>query len=319
MRKIYTIQQKIGIAIIGLLCILWLLFTFIFVKTVHPDIKHRILVSSIAVSSVAFMFLLGIVYLYHKRPLLKFHSFSNKAKIGYSLLYLFFSVSFLLCIEYLLYQKDKESFSIEQEYIDKYIQDRAKNLHIELEAYQRYESVYEKLASNICTTKKYDYSKTNNKIYIFIGGDTLVLHLHRRPAMAPKTSFRHKKDGIDYYNIRSIGISIPNEPYDLSHPSSCSALNNMKQKGYIQGANLVSLIRKKAQFYNQRCVIYEEMLLNNQIISFSAFLTYNLFNSSSIAKGTNVAIRLLILLQTILTTFISGYIYKTIYRVMDRE
>ena len=38
-----------------------------------------------------------------------------------------------------------------------------------------------------------------------------------------------------------------------------------------------------------------------------------------IAKGTNVIIRILVSLQTIIIAFLSGYIFNTMYKIMDEE
>ena len=93
----------------------------------------------------------------------------------------------------------------------------------------------------------------------------------------------------------------------------------MKLNGYIQGDDLARLIHEKGQFYNQRCIKFEKLLADNQEISFPAFLIYHFFNYSSISNGTNVMIRILVLLQTIIITFLSGYIFKTLYKIMDGE
>lgn len=319
MKNIFTPERKIGIAIIALFTILWIILVFILFDTAHPNIKHRILVSGMATGSLAFVSLLCIRFLYKKKPLFTFGSLCSRSKLCYSIKYLVLSVFFIGCIEYLIYQTDKEQFSIEQEYLDKSLQDRADNIAAELEIYQHYENKYEQLLSRVLSENDYDCLKINNKIITLVDGDTLIIHLHRVSPMTPRSSIYHKKEDIDYYRARSIGISIPGESYNLSHPSSQKALNSMKLNGYIQGANLAELIHKKELFYNQRRIKHEELLANNQIITFWAFLIYNFFNYSSIAKGTNIIIRILVLLQTIIITFLSGYIYKTLYKMMDGE
>lgn len=63
--------------------------------------------------------------------------------------------------------------------------------------------------------------------------------------MTPKMFPPHKKDEINYYGAHFIGVSTLDESYNLLHPSSRSALNNMKHTGYIEGVDLVELIHKK--------------------------------------------------------------------------
>lgn len=38
-----------------------------------------------------------------------------------------------------------------------------------------------------------------------------------------------------------------------------------------------------------------------------------------IVKGINVIIQILVLLQTIIIAFLSGYIFNTMYKIMDEE
>ena len=319
MKNVFSSERKIGIVLMSVFAIFWIISVCILVNAAYPDIKHRILVSVIAIGSLAFISLLGIGFLYNRTPLSKFGSLSSNSKLYYSIIYLFLSVFCIWCIEYLIYQTNKEQFSIEQRYLDKSIQDRAESITAELGIYQHFENIYKQLASGISPTKNYDYLNVNHKIYTIVGSDTLIIHLHRMSPMTPKMAPPHKKDEIDYCGVRSIGISTLNEPYNLSHPSSRNALTCMKLNGYIQGDDLARLIHEKGQFYNQRCIKFEKLLADNQEISFPAFLIYHFFNYSSISNGTNVMIRILVLLQTIIITFLSGYIFKTLYKIMDGE
>ncbi len=312
-------ERRIGMVIMIIFTLFWIISVCILANIAHPEIKHRIFVSGITIGCVAFMLLLGLRFLHHKAPLFRFSSLCNSSKLFYSIIYLGLSVVLIGCIEYLIYQYDKDQFSIEQRYLDKSTQDRIESITAELEIYQYYRNKYEQLASTVSPTKDYDCQKVNNRIITLIDGDTLIIHLHRTSPVTPKSHIRHKKDEIDYYGVRSIGIFTPDESYNLLHPSSRKALNSMKLNGYIQGTDLVELINEKKQFYNQHCVKYKELLAGNQVITFRAFLIYSFFNYSSIANGTNVIIWILVLLQTIIITFLSGYIYKTLYKIMDGE
>lgn len=320
MKNQHTTDRKFGGFIIGIFTLLWIFLTLVLIETAYPDIKYRIVISGIVIGFIALIFLLCIIYLCRKAPLSKFHLFHNKSKVVYSVLYLFLTVGFLWCIEYLFYQKNKDLFSIDQEYLDKSTLNRTMKIQAELEIYQHFRSTYEKLASTTLPTKNYNYLKTNNKIYSIIEGDTLFIHLNRTLTSPSIHSINHRKDTIDYYGVSSIGISTSNEPHTQMLPSSRKVLEHMKQNGNIHGSDLIELMNQKAQLYNQRCIRHEVMILSNtQTISFPAFITYNLFNYSSIAKVTNIIIRTLILLQTILITFISGYIYKTLYSILDKK
>lgn len=101
MTKLYTKEQKIGAVIMALFAISGVIYVCLLVLTAHPDIKYHILVSGISTCIVAFILLLGIVYLCYTAPASRFHSFCSKLKLVYSILYLFSTVGFLWSIEYL--------------------------------------------------------------------------------------------------------------------------------------------------------------------------------------------------------------------------
>ena len=70
--------------------IFWIISVCILVNAEYPDIKHRILVSVIAIGSLAFISLLGIGFLYNRTPLSKFGSLSSNSKLYYSIIYIYF-------------------------------------------------------------------------------------------------------------------------------------------------------------------------------------------------------------------------------------
>lgn len=193
MKNIFSSERRIGIILMAVFALLWIVSVCILVNIECPDIKHRILVSGIVIGGLVFISLLSIGFLYNKVPLSKFGSLCNKSKLYYSTIYLFLSVFCIWCIEYLIYQTNKEQFSIEQRYLDKSIQDRTESLTAELEIYQHFENIYKQLASGISPTKNYDYLKVNHKIYTIVGSDTLIIHLHRMSSMTPQRYHPHKK------------------------------------------------------------------------------------------------------------------------------
>ena len=311
-------DRKTGIFFISLFALLWIISVVVMVNSAYPDVKHRLLTSGIIIGILAFAILCVLVFICHKAPLSKFKERCNSSKIGYSIMYLILSVGFIWCIEYLIYQKNREQFAIEQEYIDKSLLERANTINTELNYYQTLDSIYTEIAGKILS-EEYQVIKLKDKIYLPIESDTLILHLHKINPMVPRTIPNRNKDDIDYYGVRSIGVSLPGESYNLSHPSSREILNQVKQKGMVRGDNLEELINQKITFYHQRCSNLEELLTNDDAISFISFLWYNIFNYSSIANSTSCIVVLLVLFQTILITLISGYIYSTIYKILDGE
>lgn len=311
-------NRQTGILFISLFALLWIISVVVMVNSAYPHIKYRLLTSGIMTGILAFVILCGLIFICHKAPLSKFKNRSNSSKIEYSIMYLIFSVGFIWCIEYLIYQKNRDQFVIEQEFIDTSMRDKADNINTELEYYQTFDSIYTKIACNILQ-EEYQIVKMKDKIYLPIESDTLILHLNKINSMVPRTMPNRDKDNIDYYGIRSIGVSVPGESYNLSHPSSREILNQIKHNGIVQGDNLEELINQKITFYHQRCSNLEVLLTTEDTISFISFLWYNIFNYSFIAKSTSFIVLLLVLIQTILITLISGYIYSTIYKILDGE
>ena len=303
-------------AIIALFIILWMIGVCVLVNSSYQDLKYRILFSSIAIGVLALVLLLGLICLSYKVPLRRFYLLNNKSKIGYSVLYLVLAVGFICCIEYMYYQKNKESFSIEQEYLHKTIQDRKQDVQAELEQIQYFEKRYSRFEALISVVEDYDCLKIGSRVCIFIGVDTLIIHLNKTSMTPPMN--HHIKDKIDYHGVRSVGLSVPGEPYNLSHPSSRRTLEYMRQNGSVRGSDLVDLVKEKELFYNQRSDRYGKILLDNQSISFFKFLVYNLFNYTSIANN-NILVKILVLIQTMLIAFVSGYIYKTLYKMLDGD
>lgn len=85
-------------------------------------------------------------------------------------------------------------------------------------------------------------------------------------------------------------------------------------------ANLLQqLIKDKIKFYSKRVTSYNKVLNNELTISFCDFIIYNIFNPSITGNKTHIFIRLLFLLQAIVVTFFSGYIYQTLYKILDGE
>ena len=267
---------------------------------------------------LGFVILCVLVFIWNKAPLSKFKERSNSSKILYSIMYLILSVGFIWCIEYLIYQKNRDLFVIEQEYINKSMLDRSNYINTELEYYQTFETIYKQIACNILL-KEYQIIKLKDKIYLPIESDTLILHLNKLNSMAPRSIPHRNKEDMDYYGVRTIGVSLPNESYNISHPSSREILNQVKQNGIVRGDKLKELISQKITFYHQRCNNLKILLINEDTISFISFLCYNIFNYSFIAKSTSFIVLSLVLIQTILITLISGYIYSTIYKILDGE
>ena len=110
-----------------------------------------------------------------------------------------------------------------------------------------------------------------------------------------------------------------NELYNISHPSSKTILEAIKCNDSISGSNFCQLVKEKIEFYENKINSYNTILSSELTISFWDFIIYNIFNPSITGNKTHILIRLIFLLQAIIITFISGYIYQTLYKILDGD
>jgi hypothetical protein len=85
------------------------------------------------------------------------------------------------------------------------------------------------------------------------------------------------------------------------------------------GKNIKTLIEQKVQYYKNRKDRFCQILEKDSRISFWDFLIICLLDQDAIDGKANIVIRLLLLIQTIIITFLSGYIYQIIYKILDGE
>lgn len=263
--------------------------------------------------------LVCLIRLHLKTPLSYFQSLSAKLKLGYCIRYLCFSMCFLLSIEYLFYLKDKTCYIIEKEFLEKATQYQLNGISTNLEVYRDLKYRYKKLYGGISLSQNYGYQRIGKRIYTIINNDTVVFHLHRLNSFHPYSHFHNRGKNGDFKGVRSIGISVSYESETFLHPSSRDLLKCIKNNDSIQGKDLAKLVHDKIQYYDQRCIEYKKLLVNARSISFIDFLFYSLLHTGLIAKTTYGMVKFLVLFQTLLFTFISGYMYKILYRILDGE
>ena len=79
------------------------------------------------------------------------------------------------------------------------------------------------------------------------------------------------------------------------------------------------LIEQKVQYYKNQKERFFQILDEESHISFGDFLINCLLNQGVINSKTNVTIRLLLVIQAVIITFVSGYIYQLLYKILDGE
>ena len=249
-----------------------------------------------------------------------FHSFSNWTKVIYSISYLFLSLSFLFSIEYLIYIDNKEYFNIENGFINNSLIDKVNTIHENIAYCEGYIHEYNRILRNTQSNSYIHYINSDDLFYTIICSDTIQFRLHKRPNSGVAISHGrfHKSDRL-FDGIRNVGISLNNESYNVSHPSNNAILESMKNSDSINANLLQQLIKDKIKFYSKRVTGYNKVLKNELTISFSDFIIYNIFNPSITGNKTHIFIRLIFLLQAVVITFFSGYIYQTLYKILDGE
>ena len=249
-----------------------------------------------------------------------FHSFSNRKRILYSFSYLSFSLLFLFSIEYLIYIDNKEFYNIEKKYITNSVIDKTNKLQESIAYCDSMIYEYRRVYRNIAPNSYIPYTNCDDIFYTCIGFDTIQIHLNRIPNSGTVMYYnRFNKRNRLFHGVREVGISLKNESYSVSHPSNKAILESMKRGDSINGKHLLQLVKENIQFYNNRINSYNKVLNDESTISFWDFVIYNMFNSNITGNKTHIFIRLIFLLQAIVITFFSGYIYQTLYKMLDGE
>lgn len=319
--RLFFLLNKIEIGVyivilIGLIIVLLFLYDDVF-----PAFKYSMLCLKI----LTWTFLISLLYILfvmiRKARKKHFHSFSNWTKVIYSISYLFLSLSFLFSIEYLIYIDNKEYFNIENGYINNSLIDKVNTIHENIAYCEGYIHEYNKILRNIKPYSYIHYLNSDDLFYTIICSDTIQLRLHRKvnPSGGGMIHNRFEKRKRLFEGVRGVGISLNNESYNLSHPSNNAILESMKNSDSINANLLQQLIKNKIKFYSKRVIGYNKVLKDELTISFSDFIIYNIFNPSITGNKTHIFIRLIFLLQAVVITFFSGYIYQTLYKILDGE
>ena len=91
----------------------------------------------------------------------------------------------------------------------------------------------------------------------------------------------------------------------------------MRQSDSINSDDFQILVHQKIENYQNKIHECNAILEDGLVITFGDFVIYSIFNPSITGNKTHIFIRLLFLLQAIVITFFSGYIYQTLYKILD--
>lgn len=208
---------------------------------------------------------------------------------------------------------------IDRDVLEYSIQDDIDNINDHISVYEQYECQYDKILQNVYDSTFYFCHYKDEEYYIVIDNDTLQVMLHHRPNMVPPMHVRKRGKKHDFYGVRECDISLKNESYNLFHPASSDLKTEIISSDGICGKNMKVLIEQKFQHYKNQKECFLQILDEGNHISFGDLLINCLLDQGVINSKTNITIRLLIVMQAVIITFVSGYIYQLLYKILDGE
>ena len=308
--------EFIGIVLLLILSIVGLLFVL---DTTYPFFKYTSLFNYIVCFIFFILSLIGLVFVARKFKLENFQQASKTSKLKSSFAVLFYSLVAITSVEYVLYLKNIGNVTIDKDILEYSIQDDIDNINNHIGINERYESLYTKISQNICDTTSYLCYCENDKYFIVINSDTIQIRLHKKDGVTPPVHKRQQSKEYDFYGVRECGISLKNESYNLSHPASHNLITDIISCDSVSGKNIKTLIEQKIQYYKNRKKSFCQILEKDSHVSFGDFLIICLLDQGIIDSKANIVIRLLLVIQAIVITFVSGYIYQIIYKILDGE
>lgn len=317
--KLYFRLVHIELTGIILLCIATIVGLLLVLDTTYPFFKYTSLFSYILCLIFILIAFIGLGFIAKKLKLEKFQQASKTTKLKYSFAILSCSLLAITSIEYVLYLKNIDKITIDKDILEYSIQDDLNNINNHIGINERYESIYDNILQKICDSTSYLCYYEDEKYFLVINSDTIQIRLHKRAGMAPPMHIREQGKEYDFYGVRECGISLKNESYNLSHPASRDLKTDILSYDSISGKNIKTLIEQKVQYYKNRKDRFCQILEKDSRISFGDFLIICLLDQDAIDGKANIVIRLLLLIQTIIITFLSGYIYQIIYKILDGE
>ena len=308
--------EFIGIVLLLILSIVGLLFVL---DTTYPFFKYTSLFNYIVCFIFFILSLIGLVFVARKFKLENFQQASKTSKLKSSFAVLFYSLVAITSVEYVLYLKNIGNVTIDKYILEYSIQDDIDNINNHIGINERYESLYANISQNICDTTSYLCYCENEKYFIVINSDTIQIRLHKKAGVTPPVHKRQQSKEYDFYGVRECGISLKNESYNLSHPASHNLITDIISCDSVSGKNIKTLIEQKVQYYKNRKKSFCQILEKDSHVSFGDFLIICLLDQGIIDSKANIVIRLLLVIQAIVITFVSGYMYQIIYKILDGE
>lgn len=209
------------------------LLLFIFDST-FPVFKYSLLCANIITLTIliALTIVLIVAIINWRKKLL--NNISNYSKILYSSLCLISSFVILSSIEYLVYINNQKNFYIEKDYIQTSVNDKIFDIKREIKSCEKYINEYLHIFEELKNKEHIEYSNANGLYFTVINDDTIEIKIQREKPLPGEGT-----NGIDFEtewgNAEDISISLKNEPYNITYPSSKTILKSLQQNDCISG------------------------------------------------------------------------------------
>ena len=305
----------VGLILLLIIC-LGLLLSLI--DSTAPHFKHSITAAYILAGVIAFICALFFTLYIWRIKLSVFQSFTKFRKVRDSLLFLITFFMFVSSLQYLIYLNNHNEFNLVSQISNNESDVKKEKLNSFIEESLSYEGVYSSIHDKINPNSKY-YVFLGEKDYLtLVDKDTIIIHRNFYPGMAPMIGYR-KSEQRDFMNARSCQISIKNEGNLLAHPESRDIRDQLINGDSINGESLRDIVERKIEYYQILQSNYRNVLLESDCLSFGKFIGYCFSYDDIVGKNTSVYIRLLIILEAFVLTFIIGYITQLLYKILDGE
>ena len=314
--KLNQMSKNIVLVVLSFIVVIVLLLLMF--GNIYSTFKYSLIYTNISISiilAVLILILIAIIKLWRMSLL---NSLSNGMKILFGVLGLILSTSILLSIEYLIYINNQDKFNIENNYLKDSTKDKINNIKKEIAYLEENLNSYRCILEELKYKEYIEYSNTGNYYFTVINGDTIELKIYEQmPLPGEGSNGFYPEPNLN--NAESIGILLNNESEDIPYPTSRVILESMQQNDCIRGNDFRSLVYQKIEKYKNLIKEFNTILENEIFISFEDFIIYNIFNSNITGNKTHVLIRVIFFFQAVVITFFSGYIYQTLYKIIDGE
>lgn len=315
--KLYRLIVRIDLGFLFLCLIGLIVLLLSLYDSTFPVFKYSLLCISLItyfILIISSIWFIAVIKSWRKRPV---STLSNHKKAKYSISCLLSLFLLLSSIEYLSYINNKEKFNIENNYIKDSTRSKILDIKNKIKHCKSYINAYNHISEKLKGKKYIGYNNIDDFYFTIIDSDTIEIKINRKETIGSGTNGIYINSGLDH--AENIEIFLNKEFGHISHPTSKTILKSMQQNDSINGIEFNDIIHQKIQRYQDKLKEYQIILEDEVVITFGDFVIYSIFNPSITGNKTNIFIRFIFLLHAIVITFFSGYIYQTLYKILDGE